>query len=159
MRAGLGLHARGDFGSGGDGRLAECDFTAVGFNGPDFHFRGVFGDDDVGGDAAPSGGAGHGGAVISAGGSDDAARRFFVRKGEDGVRRAANFEGAGPLQVFAFEEEFRAGHGVQRRGSEDRGAMDPWRDACVGGEDGFPTRRLVGGVFDLGCSAHERIMA
>src|SRR3981189_852087 len=109
MRAGFRLHAGGDLGARGDGRLAEGDFAAVRFDGLDFHFRSVLGDNDVGGDAAPGGGAGDSGAVFSTRGSDDAASGLFVRKRKDGVRSAANLEGAGPLQVFALEEEFRAG--------------------------------------------------
>ncbi len=154
MRAGFCLHARGGFRTGGDGWLAESNFPAVRFNGPNFHFGGVFGDDDVGGDTAPGGGAGDGGAVVSAGGSDDAASGFFVRNRKDGIRRAANLERACFLQVFTFEEEFRAGDGVQRRGSENRSEMNPWRDARVSGEDGLPTRRLESSLFDLRCCAH-----
>ena len=159
MRASFSLHARGDLGARGNGWLAECDLAAVGFDGLDFHFRGVFRHDNVGGDAAPGGGASDRGAVVSAGGSDDAVRGLFVRKRKNRICRPANFEGAGLLQVFTFEEEFRAGDGVQRRRGENRGAMDPWRDTRVSGEDGLPTRRLIHGAFDLWCHAHERIMA
>jgi len=48
----------------------------------------------------------------------------------------ANLEGAGLLQVFAFEEEFRAGEGVQRRGSENRVRWILSGNARVSGEDG-----------------------
>ena len=140
--AGFGLDAGGSLLARSDGWLGECDLATVAFDGAAFYFWRVFGHDDVGGDAAPRGGAGDGGAVIAAGGGDDAVGGFGVGERKNGVGGAANFEGAGLLEIFALEEKLGGGDGVERVGGENWSAMNAPGDARVGIDDVLPGWRL-----------------
>src|SRR6266568_4920867 len=104
-RAGFRLHAIAGFFAGRYFRLAEGDFAAVRFNRLDFHFRSVPGHYDVCRHAAPGSRACHGRAMIPARLRHDAACRLLVREREDGIRRAANLERAGLLQVLTLKEK------------------------------------------------------
>src|SRR5260221_2837458 len=111
---------------------------AIGFDRAHLHARSVLGHYDERGDLAPRRSAGYRGSVIAARLRDDAMRGFFFTQREDGIAGATDLERACFLQVFALEEEARAGHGIERRGSEHRGAMDSRTDAAVSVENGLP---------------------
>ena len=127
----------GDFAGGGlagfESGRAEGDLAAVGAN------RGVFGSGRVGGHDDPCrysadlSGAREGCAVIAGGVGHYAVARLVIGEGEDGVGGAANFEGAGLLEVFTLEEELGAGGFVEVFGGEDGSAVDLGSDALEGG--------------------------
>jgi len=93
--------------------------------------------------------------VISAGVRDDAVRRFLVCEGENGIRRAAYFERARFLEIFAFEKEPGAGDGVERCTGQRGRAVDARGDAGVGLLNCLPGRRRVSGLFGWFWSSHE----
>jgi hypothetical protein len=74
----------------------------------------------------------------------DAATDVFVRERKNRVCRAANFEGARFLQVFALEIEVRTGKGVEGFTGQHGRTMNSGTDALVGFDDGFPFDRSSG---------------
>jgi hypothetical protein len=64
--------------------------------------------------------------------SNHASAFLFVRERKDFVGCAASFEGAGALQVFAFEEDFTARNFVERARSHDRRTVDAPGDSGRG---------------------------
>src|SRR5437016_10415729 len=136
-------------------RLAENNFSAVALDGSGFHGGCILKHDDPRRNSSPGSRASHRGAMISARLRDDPLRRLFLCQGEDRVRRPANFERAGLLQVFVLEEELCPGHSVQGRRRQDRRTVDPGGDTRMRREDVLPTWWLVACRFDGGSGVHE----
>ena len=111
--ASLLLHTVTDFLARGNLGLTKGDFAAVDLDSLDFHSRRVFRHDDISGHAAPGCGTGHRRTVIAARLRNDAAGGLLRGKRQNGVGGATNLEGAGLLQVLAFEEETGSGQCVE----------------------------------------------
>ncbi len=129
----VGVSLVGDFAGGGfagfESGLANGDLAAVGANGGMFGSGRVGRHNDPGGNAAKLSGAGECGAVIAGGVGHHAVAGLVVGEGEDCVGGAANFEGAGFLEIFTFEEELGAGGFVEVLGGEDGRAVNLMGDA------------------------------
>ena len=115
----------------GERRFAERNVRAVGFDGANFHLRGVARHHHPGADAAHLRRERQRRAVISRRVRHHASRRFRFAQGKDGVGRAANFERAGELQIFAFEIQQRARQLIERVGNHHLRFLDVWSDAAV----------------------------
>src|SRR2546429_3394448 len=111
--ASLLLHTVTDFLARGNLGLTKGDFAAVDLDSLDFHSRRVFRHDDISGHAAPGCRTGHRRTVIAARLRNDAAGGLLRGKRQNGVGGATNLEGAGLLQVLAFEEETGSGQCVE----------------------------------------------
>ena len=99
-------------GTGHDDEIGTCALDQGDFGGAS-----DFGDEDAGLVAEGMGGIAHSRAVIAARGGGDSGGRHFG--GEERVERTARLEGAGVLEVFEFDFDFRqAGKGQ----AHDRGA-------------------------------------
>ena len=95
-------------------RLAERNVRAVGFDGANFHLRSVAGHHHPGADAAHLRRQRQRRAVISRRVRHHASRRLRFAERKNRVRRAANFERTGELQIFAFEIQQRARQLIER---------------------------------------------
>ena len=67
--------------------------------------------------------------MIAGGVGHYAVAGLVVGEGEDGVGGTANFEGAGLLEIFTFEEKLGAGGFVEMFGSEHGSAVNLGSDA------------------------------
>ena len=137
------------------GWVAENNFSPVALDGFGFHGGGVPGHDNPRRNSTPRSRASYGSAMITARLRNDALCRLSLGQRKDCIRRTANFEGTGFLQVFALEEEMCSGHGVQRCGRQNWRAVDTGRDARVRRKDGLPTGWLVVRCFDGWGCAHK----
>lgn len=94
-----------------------------------FFGRGDFRDEDAGGDAEFAGGEGDGDAMIATGGGADTG--WGDGLGEQVVKGAAGFEGAGLLEEFEFEGDGAGEVEVASRDGEEGRTADVGLDALV----------------------------